>query len=286
VRLSFLVVALPLLGILSATAFAYDKATDSDEVVMNKLFPKKSRVELDGDFGVVLNSSFVQTELASVGLTYFWSENWGFNVTGDYAITQDKPERTCIENFYNDPNYALTGLQCGDASNLSQDPAGDANMGPAYMPIRQLQYMAEVNFVWNPIYGKQIVLLSATNYFDFYIDLGGGLAMSQFYPKQTNFPDTGLPQRGQFCVKADAAANRCNTAAQNPGTTDPNKYGIPGRPAPQSESNVMIHLAIGQRFHFFKRFEVLGSLENYTLVGTEAGFDNFLAIKGGLGMRF
>lgn len=269
---------------------AYEKATESNEVVMNKLFPKVRRVELDGKFGVVLNSSYTQTFLANAGITYFWSEEWGFNVEGDFASVQSKPERTCIESFYNDPNF-LIGPECGGTEDdLKEDTAGDANYGPAYVPIRELKYMFIGNFVWNPIYGKQIVLLSATNYFDFYISMGGGVAMSDYYPLQKEFrddagADAGRKQRDKFCVKAQEEKGRCKRDG-NPGTLDDSLIAEGGRPAAESQTNLVAHFSIGQRFHFFKRFNMSGSLENYTLLGTDSGFDNFFTLMGGLGVRF
>lgn len=273
-----------------AAAQTYQRVTDSDEVVLGKLFPKKSKVELDAKLGIVLNSSYTQTFLANAGLTYFWSEEWGFNVEGNFASVQDKNERKCIETFYNDPNFNVSN-ECGEEAPVEEGPEAseDANWGPAYVPIRQLKYMFTGNFVWNPIYGKQIVLLSATNYFDFYVLMGGGVAMSDFYRKQPE-TDDGAPARGTFCVKKDQDAGECDPAnlpgGQNPGTDDPEQVGNAGRPEPEAQTNVLAHLAIGQRFHFFKRFMVMASLENYTLLGTEAGFDNFLTIMGGFGVRF
>ena len=274
------------------TGWAYQKATEGSEVVMDKLFPKKGKVELDGTFGLVLNSSYTQTFLANAGLDYFWSEEWGFNITGNFAISKDKDERKCIETFYNDPNFDIDP-ECGSDSPKDLTPADpDADWGPAYVPIRELKYMITGNVLWNPIYGKQIVLLSATNYFDFFLGAGGGLAFSTYYPKQATFAD-GHPSRGTFCVKAQQAADakeHCDLSqlqgGQNPGTLDDSKIGPSGRPLPRSESTPLIHLMLGQRFHFMKRFLVTATLENYTLVGTESGFDDFLTLTGGFGVRF
>lgn len=280
------------LGVLAPSnlGLAYEKASDLNEVVLMKLFPKKKKIELDARFGLVLNSSYNNTFLADVGLTYFWSEEWGFNFEGIFAATNDKPERGCIETFYNDPNYAVES-ECGDAEGLKEDPDEDANFGPAYVPIRELKNMFIGNFVWNPIYGKQIVLMSATNYFDFYIKMGGGIALSDYYPKQSEVA-SGKPSRGFFCRKSDSAEVKgpegCTERSEgkNPGTKNEEETGINGRPAPEAQSNLALHLSIGQRYHFMKRFLVTASLENYTLLGTDSGFDNFLALMGGFGVRF
>ncbi len=285
------------LGVLvpSNLGLAYEKATDLNEVVLMKLFPKKKKIELDARFGLVLNSSYTDTFLGNMGLTYFWSEEWGFNVEGTFAATNDKKERACIETFYNDPNYAVDaecGSQGDGAEGLKEDEDGDANFGPAYVPVRELKNMFIGNFVWNPIYGKQIVLMSATNYFDFYIKMGGGVAMSDFYRKQSEIPSSGKSSRGAFCRKDDSTEVKgpegCTERSEgkNPGTTNEDETGVTGRPIPESQSNLTMHLSIGQRFHFMKRFLVTASLENYTLLGTDSGFDNFLALMGGFGVRF
>jgi len=269
---------------LAPMGYAYEKAVEGPDVVKDKLFPKKSVIELDTKVGSVLNGSYIQTFMLNGSLTYFWSENWGFSAEGVFALNSDKAERACIETFYNDPNFAI-GAQCGGAANLAEDSKGDANFGPAYVPIRELNYIGTGNFVWNPLYGKQLVLLSFTTYFDFFISFGGGLAISKYYPQQNNFPD-GTPQRGVFCTKEEAAKpNGCSTA-NNPGTIDENLVGIAGRPQPLSQSNVLTHVSVGQRFHFMKRFELLASLDNYLLIGTPQTFDSYITLYGGLGVRF
>ncbi len=281
--LRLLMPVLFLLALLAGTpVFAYDKAVEGPDVVLNKLFPKKSKVELDGKFGVVLNQSYQQTFLANAGLTYFWSEEWGFNVEGNFAIASDKDERKCIETFYNDPN-GIVGNECGEDDPKAEDP--DANWGPAYVPIRELKYIFAGNLVWNPIYGKQIILLSATNYFDFYIAMGGGIAMSDFYRNRPTVT-SGNASRGDFCTQEQRDKNECDAAYVNPGTDDPAEIGPDGRPAPEAQSNVLAHFSIGQRFHFMKRFLVTAELKNYTLLGTPDGFENFFTLMGGVGVRF
>ncbi len=282
--LSMTVLLVAFTGALAPSGYAYEKAVEGPDVVKDKLFPKKSAVELDAKLGSVLNGSYIQTFMLNGSLTYFWSENWGFSAEGVFALNSDKAERACIETFYNDPNFAI-GAQCGGSANLSQDSKGDANFGPAYVPIRELNYIGTGNFVWNPLYGKQLVLLSFTTYFDFFIGFGGGLAISKYYPQQNNFPD-GTPQRGVFCTKEEAAKpNGCSTA-NNPGTLDESLTGIAGRPQPLSQSNVLTHVSVGQRFHFMKRFELLASLDNYLLIGTPQTFDSYITLYGGLGVRF
>ena len=272
---------------LSQTGFAYEKATEGSEVVMDKLYPKKRSVELDLRLGYFLTSSYLNSFLANAALTYFWSENWGFSLEGNFVINSDKEERGCIETFYNDPNKVVTAPCSSKGGSLADDPQGDANYGPAYVPIRKLNYILTGNFVWNPIYGKQILLLSATNYFDMYLTFGGGVAMSDFYPERRTLlnDSTKSSRAGDFCVKAVAAKKGCDPS-KNPGTTDISQTGTGARPIPQAETTPLIHLAIGQRFHFLKHFVLDASIEDYALIGTEQGFDNFLVLSGGVGYRF
>lgn len=271
---------------LAPLALAYDKAVEGPDVVLNKLFPKVKKVELNANAGVVLNSSYQQTFLLNAGLTYFPTEIWGFSADVYFALASDKSERDCIETFYNDPNFVV-GPECDtkeETRAFEQDPDGDANYGPAYVPIRTIKYMFVGDLNWNPIYGKQIVLLSATNYFDFFLNFGGGIAMSDFQPKTTEFPSTGTKTRGTFCIKKVRDKGECNS--ENPGTTDDALVGKGGRPAVESQTNPLIHLAVGQRFHFLKVFHLNGSLDNFTLLGGPSGFENFSVIKFGGGVRF
>lgn len=277
--------------LLTGQALAYEKAVEGPDVVLDKLFPKKGKVELDARAGMMLNTSYQQTFFVNGGINYFWSETWGLNLEGYMALASDKNERRCIETFYNDPNFNVAE-ECGENPPVETSPTGpggqqDANWGPAYVPIRELKFMFVGNAVWNPIYGKQILLLSATNYFDFYLSAGGGLAMAQVQQKQKQLPD-GRPARGDWnCTKKNRAAGLCPPGAEsNPGTDDPNEIGVTGRPTPQASTTPLIKLAVGQRFHFFNRFQLTGALENFTLLGTQSGFDNFFTIMFGLGVRF
>lgn len=268
-------------------SLAYERVTDNNEVVLNKLFPKKEKVELDGKVGFVLNSSYISTILATGGVTYFLSEEWGVTGEATIALNSDKVERTAIEKFYNDPNDAIEE-EHGEYDSITSSGDPDANWGPAYVPIRELKYIFTLNAAWNPIYGKQIILLSATNYFDFFINFGGGFAMSSFYPKKPsyNLGKGDIPYRGIFCTKKQREKNECTINGSNPGTDNPDLVGTAGRPEAEAKTNVLAHAVIGQRFHFLRRFLLTGTLENFTLLGTESGFDNFLVIMGGVGVRF
>ena len=139
------------------------------------------------------------------GLSYFLDESTGYGLEFSYIINSDKEERKCIENFYNkpDPNDSVTGVcaSTGDPAEAKaafQNADGESyepSMGPAYPPIRQLDYLISGYWVWNPVYGKQLFFMSGVAHFDVFIKVGGGVAMSQLFPLKTSASD-GTPYRG------------------------------------------------------------------------------------------
>ena len=261
---------------LAATSGDYQRAGDGTEVVLRKTFPKKSRVEVEGSGGLVLNQSYVSTMLFGGGLNYFWSEEWGVGVEAMMASNSDKSERKCLENFYNDPENKV-GAECGDGSDLT----GRANFGPAYVPIRQTNILLGANAIWNPVYGKQIILFRAVTHFDLYILAGGGLAMSTFWKEQTKLKNTDRSNRGTF--NADTTVTAGNPGAS---ASETSLYGTEGRPDPEASTALQGTFAVGQKYHFTKNLHARIELRNYLLLGTASGFDNFFALTGGLGFRF
>jgi outer membrane beta-barrel protein len=262
----------------SGNAFA-QKSTEGSDVVMNKIYPKKEKFELNLlNVGFILNQAYVETLLFGVGANYYFSEVWGVGADITFGNNTDKPERDCIENFYNDP-FEEVGAPCGDASNL--DGVTVANYGPAYVPIREINNMIIGNILWNPIYGKQLVFMNSTSYFDLFLEAGLGLANSTFYPKQETLKNT-FPARGAFDENQDVAKDeKIGADASETGS-----YGTEGRPEPESQSNVLINLGVGQKLHFAKRFHIRMDLRNITLLGTSSGFENLFVLFAGAGMRF
>lgn len=252
-------------------AGGYKKATEGEDVVKNKLYPKKGKVELNGpNFGTILNQSYIETYMVNAGINYFWSEVWGLGLEFSYAINKDRNERKCVETFYNDPNYAVDA-ECGSADNLSQDGEGKANFGPAYVNIREYNYIFSGNLIWNPIYGKEIFFMSGVGYFDVFTTLGAGLAMTTFYPMRTDLPN-GRASRGDFPVDGQGPG-------AGPDETDEDgklMYGDEGRPVPVKESKILIQGGVGQKFHFGKNFNMKIELRDHLVVGTPGGFDNVL----------
>lgn len=268
-------------------AQSYRRIGDTKDNVKRKRYPKNESIELDIQFGGVLNQSYVNTTAINGSLTYFFAESWGLSLDGVFHLNTDKDERACIENFYNNFDLEVAvPAECnpgGDAAQAASDLGQASNpltrtngMGPAYVPIRENKFSIGASFIWAPIYGKQIVMLSQTNYFDVFFSAGGGVVMSTYYSLQKNLKGTENPSRG---LEDDTP-----TPGTNPNDSD--RYGINGRPEAVDETNIYINLAVGQKFHFGKIFHFKLELRNYTLLFTEdSGFDNYLTLLGGIGVR-
>ncbi|MBP6217258.1 MAG: outer membrane beta-barrel domain-containing protein [Oligoflexales bacterium] len=270
----------------------YRKATDSDENVKNKLFPKAGRIEFGlPSYGIILNQSFVDTSLIHGAISYFWSESWGVGIEGAYAMNKDKDERYCIEHFYNDPNELVSNGPCAfpgdDPAKDLQDGNGNAikgaSIGPAYTRIRELNLIAAASLIWNPIYGKQLAFLSFTNHFDIFMTFGLGLAMSDLYP-ESHYLKNGNPARGPVPSDFPGCPPKTGVCPSSEGMDD--LIGANGRPAPETVSSPTLTLGIGQKFHFLKHFHLKAEIRNYTLLDTPTGYENLFALWLGLGFRF
>lgn len=251
---------------------AYKKAVDDDEVVKNKLFPKKGKIEFNGDVGFLLNQSYISSLALHLNFNYFTSEAWGFGLEGLLFFNSDKSERTCIESFYNDPKDEVDAQCRGDGSEQLSGTEDKATYGPAYVPIRELQFIGAATATWNPVYGKQLFFLSGTGYFDLYVTMGAGIAGSNFYKKETQLPN-GISSRDDGTENYGAKLGESQY------------YGIDGRPEPEAQMSPLITLGVGQKYHFGKSFSFKFELRNYTLLGTEDGFEAFFALWGGVGIR-
>jgi outer membrane beta-barrel protein len=284
--------------------YGYVKSTEVDQpVVRNKLFPKKSEIEIAPlSIGGVLNQSYVETNpingnslLLQGSVAYFWSEDWGLSFDYLYFINADKAERTCIENFYNRRNgesgvpCAADGLEPTQGLLTSTGELGTSNLGPVYPPIRELNFVISLSSIWTSIYGKQLLLMTNTIYFDLYTAMGAGLAFSDYFP-DSKYYDLGKgagpqPYRG---AETEENPQECQTPGICP-TAVPdyqNYIGINGRPIPEAQITPAITLGIGQKFHFAQRFQIKLEIRNYTLLGTANGFEAFFMVYGGLGVRF
>lgn len=292
--LNLVAVAAVLTCSVAGEAAVYRKATEGREVVKDKIYPKERKFELNApNLGFIMNQSYVNTFLVSGSANYYFSENWGLGLDISVGVNIDKAERACIESFYYDPEDEV-GIACGDASLLEGRDAnnnGFPRLGPAYVPIREINNVIMANAIWTPVYGKQLLMLSATSYFDLFVEMGLGVANSTFYAKRDTLANGNVP-RDVFNEVADDASDAEKQAAAEAnakiGATieEDNSYGTNGRPDPAAENHVLINLGVGQKFHFGGMFHFKVYIRNMLLLGTDQGFDNLLSLHGGFGARF
>lgn len=261
-------------------AETYQRAADGEEIVLEKLYPKSNRPEINVDSGMILNQSFVDTTLFRIGGLYYLSESWGLGFSVSRAQNKDTDERLCIESFYNDPEKELSSVCAHQDDSDEIANARKANMGPAYVPIREIRDLYLVESVFSPTYGKQIFLLGIVSHFDFQIKLGAGLSRSIFYRQRTTIKgDDSRPARGSFSDEDET---------ENPGVSweETDKYGTAGRPDPIYQTNFVLAPALVQKFYFADRFSWNVELGSLFILGTPDGFDFLLTISSGMGIRF
>ena len=109
---------------------------------------------------------------------------------------------------------------------------------------------------------------------------GAGFALSDFYAKSTNLRN-GKPARGSL----DPGTTGCASPTIGACAGETDQYGKTGRPDPERQTNFVLNGGVGQKFHFFKRMHLTAELRNYTLLGTNEGFQPLLAQWGGFGVR-
>lgn len=268
----------------SYSSFGYQRAVETADNVKRKLYPREESFEVHANGGMLLNQSYINTTLLNFGFAYHYSKTWGFGLDFAMASNQDRTERFCIENFYNDPNNEI-GEDCpqeGAEPEINSAGANTkANYGPAYVPIREIQSIATLNMIWSPIYGKQLFFFNMTSYFDLYLEMGLGSASSRYFPQRTTLRNN-RESRGEF--KEDGSQPDDNPLGADISQTD--SYGVAGRPDPRDENSPIINLGIGQKFHFAGMFHINTSLRNITLLGSGSSLENLFIIYVGLGVRF
>ncbi len=292
-------------GLISSPAQAdYRKSVEGNEVVKGKFYPKKGRFQLNGSGGFILNQSFVNTYLFGASATYHFDEWHAFHFEGLFGKSVDKVDRTCVENFYLDTDYAGRNnpvvFPCAqgepldapkDAKNMEPD-SGNKNddkvkdnpkyyekrrpfqKNAAYMPIREINTLVSANYQWTPVYGKSLFFLSQVVYLDFYLNAGLGLALSNFYPLKETVTD----ENGNTVLMKDV------------GVVEDNQYGIAGRPIAIAQTSPMANFALGSRFFMARRMLLDIQLKNYSIIGSDGrggtDFSAPFALTGGFGILF
>jgi outer membrane beta-barrel protein len=122
----------------------------SDIAVITKRFlPKTHRFEFFPNFGLIMNDAFFTDLVMGGRLGYYFTENWGIEVSGMSMSTSPKGVTTELQST---SNY---GVQTTSLSTATSYIGGDVK--------------------WDPIYGKLAFLNKSIVPFDFYFSGGGGI---------------------------------------------------------------------------------------------------------------
>jgi hypothetical protein len=270
---------------------------DSGETVYNKLYPKGHKLELSlPSFGFFMNQSYVASSFIKMHVGYYRSEQWGFFLEGFKVLNQDKEERYCIENFYNDFEDKLAvscPLSSEDKSTHlfdgSLNPRKGANFGPAYPDVREIQYILSGMVEWAPIYGKKLLYMSHVFFFDLFFHLGGAIVLSDHYP-ESFYLRNGKLARGTVSSK-DLSTGGCPSGENIPGVCpgDPDVaslVGKGGRPTPKKEVLPGIVFSIGQKIHFLERWHIRGEIQSLTIFTSGSQTESLFNLSFGAGFRF
>jgi hypothetical protein len=271
--------------VLAPLARASDgRAAGGSEVVLDRMYPKAGSVEVEATYGFLLNPTYVDTTLARAAVTYHWSESWGFGLSFAAAQTKDREERACVESFYNDPDHEAGAPCYSQDGGAGLEGAKSANIGPAYPRIRELRALFGVFGDYTIAYGKQILLHGAVSHFDLRLRFGAAAVVSDVYAeRQTVRGDPSRPARGD-----PTGANGAPKAGVAPDERDGDGllWGKEGRPEPRRETAPAAFLALAEQLHFARRFFLTGELGAYAMPSPARGFEAFLVVGLGGGVRF
>lgn len=265
-----------LLGFLLLSSAAFGRAADGDEVVLKRLYPKAQSIEIEAGAGFVLNPTFVDTQLGLATVRYHWSESWGLGLRVGIARTSDRAERLCVESFYNDPDHKA-GATCASQDGGAGGKQAGVNVGPGYMPIRELRGLVGVTADYSLAYGKQILLYGATNHFDLRVRIGAGVLSSYDYDERTTIKgQDARPSRGDPAQSGVAVDQ-----------TDANGllWGPDARPTPRAVYSPAAFFGLVEEFHFAQRFFISGELSAYLSSGVGGGADLFFMVEVNAGVR-
>lgn len=131
------------------------KLRDRIKSVQRKVFIKKARWELYPLVSFTLNDPFFQNVLVGGSLSYHLSDAFSLEAGGAYVVA--RTESSVVQFIRR------------ETDSLLEDPP-------------QLEYKADLNFVWAPIYGKFSLFGDAIIHFDTYLTLGGGVFGTDLQP--------------------------------------------------------------------------------------------------------
>ena len=284
---SWILISIALCGLfVNEKATARDQRTDhSDAFILDRLFPKQGVIELGTDVGFVLNPAFVETRILQVSMRYFITETWGLGLGVGMAAANDRNERVCVESFYNDPDHEVDAPCAAVDEGDGLATAKTANIGPAYVPIREIRQMVTLYADYTLAYGKLILLHGATTHFDLRLRFGGGMTISDVYDERTYV-------RGRPDLQTRGALPPEGSTEPKPGVGPQDQdgdglyYGKEGRDQPRQEKVPHLYLGFAEELLFFRRFFLEGELAGLVFLGTSSGFTPVLLARFGMGVRF
>ena len=146
----------------------------SVKVIQKRLFEKDGRHELGLFFGTVPNDEFMLYFPVGGRYNYYFSEDLGMEVFGEYLIEKESD----LSAFLEDPQYLDVQIQ-------------------TFLP-QKLLWTAGLAFLWSPIHGKIGLFTSKLFHFDVHLALGAGALGTEVRTKEEGGARTG---------KIDVAAN-------------------------------------------------------------------------------
>lgn len=124
------------------------KLSDRIKAVERKAFLKKSRVEIFPQFGLDLNDPFFQHMLVGAAVGFHVADSLAFELRGSAVVASIK-------------SSAIRFVRTETDSLLKNAP--------------ELQYHADLDVVWAPLYGKISLFSEGILHFDTYITAGPGI---------------------------------------------------------------------------------------------------------------
>ena len=115
-------------------------------VIRPRYFNKAGRFELGGNFGAVMNETFILTLLASGIISFHFSESFALEASGSYGFNIDKDDKRILFDKFDIRTQIFRTL-----------------------------FNADAVLQWTPMYGKWQLSGGRLIYFDTYFGFGGGL---------------------------------------------------------------------------------------------------------------
>lgn len=139
------------------------------DVVQQRVFRVRNRHEFSMDLGGIVDNQFLNYGIGRVGYTYHLRETLGFQLTGGYALHQNK----ALVADLSGPT-----VECPDDvidSNTGQPPTGC----PLNILLDPMKSFGMFNVVFSPFYGKFALFSKKILHFNIFINAGPGYVFNE-----------------------------------------------------------------------------------------------------------